>query len=113
MEHKEIRIDVRRQSPKELALAREQARTLFTFNHTMPETEDYDKLMRSLFPTMGEGSRVSTPLSGVRFHNVRIGRGVVVMPGYQAHRAAGRLRGPERSRRGRSARAGQLRRLTV
>ncbi|WP_304976171.1 DapH/DapD/GlmU-related protein, partial [uncultured Muribaculum sp.] len=81
MEHKEIRIDVRRQSPEELALAREQARTLFTFNHTMPETEDYDKLMRRLFPTMGEGSRVSTPLSGVRFHNVRIGRGVVVMPG--------------------------------
>lgn len=81
MEHNEIRIDVRRQSAEELALAREQARTLFTFNHTMPQTEDYDKLMRSLFPTMGEGSRVSTPLSGVRFHNVRIGRGVVVMPG--------------------------------
>lgn len=81
MEHKEIRIDVRRQSAEELALAREQARTLFTFNHTMPETEDYDTLMRRLFPTMGEGSRVSTPLSGVRFHNVRIGRGVVVMPG--------------------------------
>lgn len=81
MEHNEIRIDVRRQSAEELALAREQARTLFTFNHTMPETEDYDTLMRRLFPTMGEGSRVSTPLSGVRFHNVRIGRGVVVMPG--------------------------------
>lgn len=30
---------------------------------------------------MGEGSRVSAPLSGVRFHNVSIGRNVIVMPG--------------------------------
>lgn len=30
---------------------------------------------------MGEGSRVSAPLSGVRFHNVSIGRNVIVMLG--------------------------------
>ena len=37
--------------------------------------------MHAIFPEMGEGSRVSTPLSGVRFHNVSIGRNVIVMPG--------------------------------
>lgn len=37
--------------------------------------------MHAIFPEMGEGSRVSAPLSGVRFHNVSIGRNVIVMPG--------------------------------
>lgn len=37
--------------------------------------------MHAIFHEMGEGSRVSAPLSGVRFHNVRIGSNVIVMPG--------------------------------
>ncbi|MDE6160795.1 MAG: galactoside O-acetyltransferase [Muribaculaceae bacterium] len=37
--------------------------------------------MKTLFPGMGEGSRIGTPLSGVRFHMVTIGRNVVIMPG--------------------------------
>lgn len=77
----EIRIDVTRQSAEELELAVRQVQLLFTFNHTMPGTGEYDRLMKELFPAMGEGSRVSTPLSGVRFHKVSIGRNVVVMPG--------------------------------
>ena len=47
----------------------------------MPATDEYDILMRELFPGMGEGSRISTPLSGVRFHQVSIGKNVIVMPG--------------------------------
>ena len=52
----EIRIDVSRQTAEELALADRQAQLLFKFNHTMPGTEEYRKLMTELFPDMGDGS---------------------------------------------------------
>lgn len=77
----EIRIDVTKQTPQELALATEHAQLIFRFNHTMPGTPEYDELMHRIFPTMGQGSRVGTPLTAVRPHKVRIGRNVVVMPG--------------------------------
>lgn len=77
----EIRIDVTRQTAEELALAREVAQLIFRFNHAMPMTEEYDALMRAIFPGMGEGSVVHAPLTAVRPHMVTIGRGVVVMNG--------------------------------
>lgn len=78
---KEIRIDVTKQTAEELALADTHARLLFEFNHTMPATPEYDALMHRIFPSMGEGSRIATPLTAVRPHMVNIGRNVVVMPG--------------------------------
>lgn len=77
----EIRIDVTKQSPEELALAERQAQLVFQFNQTMPGTQEYRRLMSVIFPTIGDGSRVATPLSGVRFHMVSIGSNVVIMPG--------------------------------
>lgn len=77
----EIRIDVTRQTAEELALAAEQEQLLFRFNHTMPGTIEHNELMHKLFTHMGEGSVVRAPLSGVRFHQVHIGRNVIVMPG--------------------------------
>lgn len=77
----EIRIDCANQSPEELALAKKQAQLLFRLNHTMPMTEEYDELVREIFPTMGDGSRIVAPLSGVRMHNVRIGKRVIIMSG--------------------------------
>lgn len=77
----EIRIDVTKQTADELALAQRQAQLLFKFNHTMPGTDEYQKLMLELFPALGEGSNVSTPFTGVRFHKVNIGRNVMIMPG--------------------------------
>ena len=77
----EIRIDCAHQSAAELQLAKEQAQLCFRLNHTMPMTEEYDQLLHQLFPTRGEGSRVNTPLTVVRAHNVKIGRNVVVMNG--------------------------------
>lgn len=77
----EIRIDVTKQTADELGLAQRQAQLLFKFNHTMPGTDEYQKLMLELFPALGEGSNVSTPLAGVRFHKVNIGRNVMIMPG--------------------------------
>lgn len=77
----EIRIDCAHQSEKDVAMAKQQMQTLFRLNHTMPATEEFDLLLKELLPDMGEGSRVNTPLSGVRFNNVKIGKNVVIMPG--------------------------------
>ena len=77
----EVRIDVTKQTPEELALAQEQTQLIFKFNHTMPGTPEYEELMHRIFPSMGEGSRVSTPLTAIRPHKVRIGKNVIVMPG--------------------------------
>lgn len=77
----EIKIDVTKQTEEELALANEQAQMIFRFNNTMPGTAEYAELMHNIFPTMGENSRVGTPLTAVRPHMVKIGRNVIVMPG--------------------------------
>lgn len=77
----EIRIDCAHQSEKDVAMAKQQMQTLFRLNHTMPATEEFDLLLKELFPDMGEDSRVNTPLSGVRFNKVKIGKNVVIMPG--------------------------------
>ena len=77
----EIRIDVTKQTAEEVALANHHAQLIFKFNHTMPGTPEYAELMHRIFPEMGEGSRVGTPLTAVRPHMVSIGKNVVVMPG--------------------------------
>lgn len=77
----EIRIDCANQTPEELALAKKQAQLIFRLNHTIPMTEEYDNLVHEIFPSMGEGSRILAPLNAVRTHNVRIGKGVVIMNG--------------------------------
>lgn len=77
----ELRIDCDHQSEADLKLAKEQAQLLFRLNHTMPMTKNYTDLLHQLFPEMGEGSRVNTPLTVVRAHSVKIGRRVVVMNG--------------------------------
>ncbi len=77
----EVRIDVTKQTPEELALANEYVRLVFKFNHTMPATEEYACLMHRIFTDLGEGSVVHAPLTAVRPNMVKIGRNVVVMPG--------------------------------
>ena len=77
----EIRIDCANQSPEELALSMKQAQLVFRLNHTMPMTEEYDNLVREIFPSMGEGCRVMTPLTAVRPHKVTIGKRVIIMNG--------------------------------
>lgn len=77
----EIRIDVTRQTPEELALATRQSQLIFKFNHTMPDTTEYDRLMHEIFPTLGQSSHINTPVTAVRPHMVSIGKNVVIMPG--------------------------------
>jgi len=57
----------------------DEAQTLYRFNHTMLFTDEHAEEFRKLFPNIGEGSRVSIPLKGVRFYNVKIGRNVCMV----------------------------------
>lgn len=86
---KEIRIDCAHQSEEDLLLAKEQAQLLFRLNHTMPMTEEYDELLYRLFPDMGTGSRINTPLTVVRAHNVKIEKNVIIMNGCPMMSAGG------------------------
>lgn len=91
----EIRIDVTKQTPEELALAAKHAQLIFRFNNTMPGTPEYTELMHSIFTEMGEGSVVNTPLTAIRPHNVKIGKNVIVMPGCLMMSAGGITIGDE------------------
>ena len=75
----EIRIDVAKQSPEELELAKRHAQLIFQFNHTPPMTAESERLMREIFPGMGEGSVVFAPLMAIRPHMVKIGANVTVL----------------------------------
>lgn len=77
----EIRIDVSRQTPQELELAKHHSRLIFQFNHTMPETDEYFALMAEIFPHLGKNSIVHAPLTAIRPHMVIIGNNVIIMNG--------------------------------
>ena len=85
----EIRIDCSKFTPDQMEQAKKQAQTLFKLNHTMPMTQEYDALVHELFPTIGEGSIVNTPLTVVVPENVKIGKGVIVMNGCLLMSASG------------------------
>lgn len=77
----EVWIDLRTQTPEELALATRQAQLVFKLNHTEPMTAEYEALMHEVFGDMGPGSLVYAPLTVVRPHMVKIGRYSIVMNG--------------------------------
>ncbi|MBR5030991.1 MAG: galactoside O-acetyltransferase [Muribaculaceae bacterium] len=73
-------VDPRLTSPEELAEGIRQAQTLFKLNHTMPYTEEYNKLVEQLFGVqIDEESMVMPPLKGVCFDRVHIGKNVMIM----------------------------------
>lgn len=77
----EIRIDLTKQGPEEFEKFKEELEYMFRLNHTVPMTPEYDEIVDRLFPVKGEGSVVMAPISGVRFHNVKIGKRVYINSG--------------------------------
>jgi len=78
----EVRIDVNKQTPEELELAKNLAQLVFKFNHTMPFTPEYTDLMKQIFKDkIGKGSVVQAPISGARYNCVTIGDNVFVNTG--------------------------------
>ncbi|MBQ0007158.1 MAG: galactoside O-acetyltransferase [bacterium] len=76
------RIDCSKQTPEELALAAHHAKLVHRFNMAEPYTEEWTNLMHEIFKgRIGEGSRVMSPLTAVRPHEVTIGKDCIIMNG--------------------------------
>ena len=79
MDCKEERVDVRIMDPEAMSEAQKQNQLTFELNHTMPGTEEYNRIMRELFKDhIGGGSIVSAPVSGAAFYKVDIGENVFI-----------------------------------
>ena len=75
-------VDPRKTAPEEFERGLRDAKLVFNINHTMPYTEEYDRLVQQLFDgKIGEGSRVMPPLNLVCASEVTIGRNVMIMGG--------------------------------
>ena len=75
-------VDTRKTGPEEFQKGMRDVNLIFSINHTMPYTEEYDALVKELFAgKIGEGSRVLPPLNLVCADQVTIGNNVLVMGG--------------------------------
>lgn len=75
----EIRIDMRKQTARDMEEAKRNAELCFKLNHTMPFTPEYNELVQQIFGELGEGSSVMSPVTVVRGQNVKIGKHVGIM----------------------------------
>lgn len=76
-----IIVDPRKTTPSEMERGMRDVKLVFAINHTMPYTEEYNKLVKELFgDNLGDGAMVMPPLKGVCFDRVRIGKNVMIMP---------------------------------
>ena len=68
----ELRIDMRKPEEANPAEGIRCAQLCFRINHTMPYTEEYDKLINELFlGNIGENSRIMPPVNVVRGNKVK------------------------------------------
>ena len=76
----EFRVDPRQTSPEENAQYLEQAKLQFRFNNSIPFSPEAAAAVKELFgDNLGEGAVIQPPLKGVAFHNVHIGKNVMIM----------------------------------
>ena len=74
-------VDPRQTTPEEMELGMRDVKLVFSINHTMPYTDEYNRLVKELFgENLGEGATVLPPLKGVCFDRVKIGNDVMIMP---------------------------------
>ena len=75
-------VDPRKSTPEDFQQGMRDVKLVFDINHTMPYTEEYDRLVKELFiGKIGEGSRVLPPLNLVCANMVTIGKNVMIMGG--------------------------------
>ncbi len=76
-----IIVDPRKTSPEEMQRGMRDMKLVFSINHTLPYTDEYNNLVKELFAgKIGDGSMVMPPLKGVCFDRVVIGDNVMIMP---------------------------------
>ena len=73
------RVDMREMTPEELIEANEMAQIVFKINHTMPNTDEYNNLLKELLgANLGENSMVMAPIAGAAFDHIKIGNNVYI-----------------------------------
>ena len=73
------RVDMREMSDEEMAEAFRMSQIVFKLNHTMPNTDEYNNLVKELFgENIGENSTVMAPIAGAAFDRVKIGDNVFI-----------------------------------
>ena len=73
------RVDMRDMTPEEMVKAGEMAEIVFKLNHTLPNSEEYDSLLKELFSDkLGENSRIMAPIAGAAFDYIEIGSNVFI-----------------------------------
>ena len=79
MECQEFRVDMRKRTNEDMIKWKRQNELLFKLSHTLPMTEEYNKVLKELFgDNFGEGSYVAAPLSGAALENLKIGKNVFI-----------------------------------
>ena len=86
----EVRIDLRIPNEERMKESVRSAQLCYQLNHTMPYTDEYNVLLKELFgDNLGESSRLNAPIFVNIAKNVKIGKNVVIMNGFQCMSAGG------------------------
>ena len=73
------RVDMREMTPDEMIKMAEMAEIVFKLNHTLPNSEEYNELIKRLFgDNIGENSTVMAPIAGAAFDHIKIGNNVYI-----------------------------------
>ena len=73
------RVDMRLMSEEEMIEAGKMAEIVFKLNHTMPNTDEYNKLLKELLgDNIGENSQIMAPIAGAAFDHLKIGNNVFI-----------------------------------
>ena len=73
------RVDIREMTSEELSEAIRMNEIVFKINHTMPNSEEYNNLLKELFgDNIGENSQIMAPIAGAAFDKLKIGNNVFI-----------------------------------
>ena len=72
-------VDMREMTEQELIEAEKMAEIVFKLNHTLPNSEEYNSLLKELLgDTLGENSSIIAPIAGAAFDYIKIGNNVFI-----------------------------------
>ncbi|MBQ2665391.1 DapH/DapD/GlmU-related protein [Methanobrevibacter sp.] len=73
------RVDMRKMSEEDMAEAFRMSEIVFKINHTMPNTDEYNSLLKDLLgDNLGENSMIMAPIAGAAFDRLKIGDNVFI-----------------------------------
>jgi len=72
-------VDMREMTEQELIEAEKMAEIVFKLNHTLPNSEEYNSLLKELLgDNLGENSSIIAPIAGAAFDHIKIGNNVFI-----------------------------------